>query len=70
MWGIFKKRNGHVPPALGETHNGHQAPDPRVLRRPGQCVLVPTVVGSMVVMVPRHESGTGLDWPTSIPPLE
>lgn len=39
-------------------------------RRPVYNVLVPMMIGSQMVLIPRPEGGRSLDWPTSIPAKE
>ena len=45
-----------------------QANAPR--RQHVRYTLVPTVVGSMMIMMPRRESDGGPEWPDRIPPIE
>jgi hypothetical protein len=39
-------------------------------RRPVRYTLIPTLVGSMMIMMPRRESDGGTDWIENIPPME
>jgi hypothetical protein len=71
MWTLFKKSDaqGPLPAAAGK--NGQASSDVRTFRRRQfRTVLTPTIVGSMVVMMPRYEDGVGPDWPGTIPPIE
>jgi hypothetical protein len=65
MLGLPKKSEKSVSPVVRDTGrkvvNRRQSP---------HCVLVPTMIGSHMILVPRPEHGGGVDWPTSIPALE
>lgn len=39
-------------------------------RQSSRAVLIPTMMGGQMMLVPRPEHGGGVDWPTSIPAKE
>ena len=71
MWTPFKKSDAQGPLPVAAKRNGHGMPEPRDFkRRQIRTVLTPTMVGSMIVMMPRYEDGVGPDWPGHIDPLD
>jgi hypothetical protein len=79
---FWSLRIGRENPYLKKNGNGHQAavdtcaddggqPAALVERRPqSHGVLVPMMLGSQMVLMPRSEHGVVADWPRSIPTKE
>ncbi len=61
MWTVFKDVQGPRPAVTPKDSEEREAT--QLHRRSIRTVLTPTMVGSMVVMMPRYENGVGPNWP-------
>ena len=67
MLGLPKDLDKRVAQIVRGQHEAQRtALRPRVMRSR----LTPTMVGTMMILVPRREDGSRADWPETIPPFE